>query len=192
MREGSRTFWSVFHSRLRADESPPCSPRFRELSGAGQRVPGRWTTSLCKSVPPQQSFGQVALAKHRQLPCRPSNLDYGGNAQLGQRASGGCSLFRPAILATCLSPHGDLAEELLHHVSPRKADHLVFFNPGDLEFPIGLNVLANVAPDFHQRLSADFPTTASFCVAPAVAGRYTLYSRARGCNNEISREVFRA
>jgi hypothetical protein len=46
-----------------------------------------------------------------------------------------------------IDPHGDLAEELLHHVPPRRADHLVYFNPGDLEFPIGLNVLANVAPD---------------------------------------------
>ena len=40
-----------------------------------------------------------------------------------------------------------MAEELLHHIPPKRADHLVYFNPGDLEFPIGLNVLANVAPD---------------------------------------------
>jgi Helicase HerA, central domain len=46
-----------------------------------------------------------------------------------------------------IDPHGDLAEELLNHVPPRRANHLVYFNPGDLEFPIGLNVLANVAPD---------------------------------------------
>ncbi len=30
---------------------------------------------------------------------------------------------------------------------PHRADHLCYFNPGDLEFPIGLNLLANVAPD---------------------------------------------
>jgi hypothetical protein len=46
-----------------------------------------------------------------------------------------------------IDPHGDLAEELLHHIPPRRADHLLYFNPGDLEFPIGLNLLANVAPD---------------------------------------------
>ena len=46
-----------------------------------------------------------------------------------------------------IDPHGDLAEELLHHVPPWRADHLVYFNPGDLEFPIGLNVLANVTLD---------------------------------------------
>lgn len=46
-----------------------------------------------------------------------------------------------------IDPHGDLAEELLHHIPPHRADHLVYFNPGDLEFPIGLNLLENVAPD---------------------------------------------
>ncbi len=46
-----------------------------------------------------------------------------------------------------IDPHGDLAEELFHHIPPKRADHLVYFNPGELEFPIGLNVLANVAPN---------------------------------------------
>jgi energy-coupling factor transporter ATP-binding protein EcfA2 len=46
-----------------------------------------------------------------------------------------------------IDPHGDLAEEILRHIPPHRADHLVYFNPGDIEFPIGLNLLANVAPD---------------------------------------------
>jgi Type IV secretion-system coupling protein DNA-binding domain len=46
-----------------------------------------------------------------------------------------------------IDPHGDLAEELLNHVPPCRTDHLCYFNPSDLEFPIGLNLLANVAPD---------------------------------------------
>lgn len=46
-----------------------------------------------------------------------------------------------------IDPHGDLAQELLHHIPPSRADHLVYFNPGDLDFPIGLNLLAGVAPD---------------------------------------------
>lgn len=46
-----------------------------------------------------------------------------------------------------IDPHGDLAGELLHHIPPSRADHLVYFNPGDLEFPVGLNLLANVPPD---------------------------------------------
>jgi hypothetical protein len=46
-----------------------------------------------------------------------------------------------------IDPHGDLAEDLLHHVPSWRADHLVYFNPADLDFPIGLNLLANVPPD---------------------------------------------
>jgi len=46
-----------------------------------------------------------------------------------------------------IDPHGDLAEELLDHIPPSRADHLVYFHPGDLDFPVGLNLLANVASD---------------------------------------------
>src|SRR5207302_6120830 len=46
-----------------------------------------------------------------------------------------------------IDPHGDPAEELFNHIPPWRADHLCYFNPGDLDFPIGLNLLANVAPD---------------------------------------------
>lgn len=74
---------------------------------------------------------------------------------IGKTGSGKTTLLRNMIIqhialghgVGVIDPHGDLAEELLHHVPPRRADHLVYFNPGDLEFPIGLNVLANVAPD---------------------------------------------
>ena len=74
---------------------------------------------------------------------------------IGKTGSGKTTLLRNLILqhialghgVGLIDPHGDLAEELLHHVPPRRADHLVYFNPGDLEFPIGLNLLANVAPD---------------------------------------------
>jgi energy-coupling factor transporter ATP-binding protein EcfA2 len=74
---------------------------------------------------------------------------------IGKTGSGKTTLLRNMIIQHIalghgigvIDPHGDLAEELLHHVPPRRADHLVYFNPGDLEFPVGLNVLANVAPD---------------------------------------------
>jgi hypothetical protein len=74
---------------------------------------------------------------------------------IGKTGSGKTTLLRNLIIqhialghgVGVIDPHGDLAEELLHHVPPWRADHLVYFNPGDLEFPVGLNVLANVAPD---------------------------------------------
>jgi Type IV secretion-system coupling protein DNA-binding domain len=46
-----------------------------------------------------------------------------------------------------IDPHGDLAEELLNHIPARRAKHLCYFNPGDLEFPVGMNPLWNVPPD---------------------------------------------
>jgi len=74
---------------------------------------------------------------------------------IGKTGSGKTTLLRNLIVQHILlghgvgviDPHGDLSEELLNHIPPRRADHLVYFNPGDLEFPLGLNVLANVAPD---------------------------------------------
>jgi hypothetical protein len=46
-----------------------------------------------------------------------------------------------------IDPHGDLAEEILNHIPPHRADHVVYFNPGDVEFPVGFNVLGDVSPD---------------------------------------------
>lgn len=74
---------------------------------------------------------------------------------IGKTGAGKTTLLRNLILqhialghgVGLIDPHGDLAEDLLHHIPPWRADHLVYFNPGDLEFPIGLNPLANVAPD---------------------------------------------
>jgi len=74
---------------------------------------------------------------------------------IGKTGSGKTTLLRNMLIQHILNghgvglidPHGDLAEELLHHIPPSRADHLVYFNPGDLEFPIGLNLLADVAPD---------------------------------------------
>ena len=74
---------------------------------------------------------------------------------IGKTGSGKTTLLRNLILqhiaqghgVGVIDPHGDLAEELLNHIPPNRSDHLVYFNPGDLEFPVGLNVIGSVAPD---------------------------------------------
>jgi len=90
---------------------------------------------------------------------RPFGISAGDQRQhlyiIGKTGSGKTTLLRNLIIqhvayghgVGLIDPHGDLAEELLNHIPPWRADHLVYFNPGDLEFPIGLNVLANVPPD---------------------------------------------
>jgi len=43
---------------------------------------------------------------------------------------------------TCLiDPHGDLAESILPHIPRKRADDVIIFDPGDLERPMGLNIL---------------------------------------------------
>ncbi|MCE9608839.1 MAG: type IV secretion system DNA-binding domain-containing protein [Chthoniobacter sp.] len=74
---------------------------------------------------------------------------------VGKTGSGKTTLLRNLIVqhlaaghgVGLIDPHGDLAEELLDCIPPHRADDLVYFHPGDLDFPIGLNLIANVAPD---------------------------------------------
>lgn len=74
---------------------------------------------------------------------------------IGKTGSGKTTLLRNLIIqhiafghgVGVIDPHGDLAEELLNHIPPNRADHLVYFNPGDLEYPIGMNVIGRVEPD---------------------------------------------
>ena len=40
-----------------------------------------------------------------------------------------------------IDPHGDMAETLLRHVPAERVNDVVYFNPDDLEHPIGLNLL---------------------------------------------------
>lgn len=74
---------------------------------------------------------------------------------IGKTGSGKTTLLRNMILqhielghgVGLIDPHGDLAEELLNHIPSRRADDLIYFNPGDLDFPIGLNLVGNTPPD---------------------------------------------
>ena len=64
---------------------------------------------------------------------------------IGKTGSGKTTLLRNLILqhimlghgVGVIDPHGDLAEELLNHIPPERTNHLAYFNPGDIEFPIG-------------------------------------------------------
>ena len=74
---------------------------------------------------------------------------------IGKTGSGKTTLLRNLIVQHVAAGHGvgliylhgDLAEELLDHIPRARTDDLVYFHPGDLDFPIGLNLFANVAPD---------------------------------------------
>ena len=74
---------------------------------------------------------------------------------IGKTGSGKTTLLRNMILQhlhrghglALIDPHGDFAEDVLDHFPTDRTSELVYFNPSDLEFPVGLNLLANVPPD---------------------------------------------
>jgi len=43
-----------------------------------------------------------------------------------------------------IDPHGDFSERLLDYIPPWRFDHVTYFNPSDVEHPIGLNPLADI------------------------------------------------
>ena len=45
-----------------------------------------------------------------------------------------------------IDPHGDMAETILRHIPKERLKDVVYFNPDDLEYPIGLNLL-ELAPN---------------------------------------------
>src|SRR3954470_2195288 len=71
---------------------------------------------------------------------------------IGKSGTGKTTLLRNLIVqdieagrgVAVIDVHGDLARELLEFIPPYRIDDVVFFNPEDSAFPIGLNPFAGV------------------------------------------------
>lgn len=71
---------------------------------------------------------------------------------LGKTGMGKTTLLENMILndinaghGVCyVDPHGDTAERLLDFIPPERINDVVYFNPADIDFPIGFNVLEAV------------------------------------------------
>ncbi len=46
-----------------------------------------------------------------------------------------------------IDPHGDTAEKILDYIPPHRINDVVYFNPADMEFPVGFNILETVSDD---------------------------------------------
>jgi hypothetical protein len=74
---------------------------------------------------------------------------------VGKTGSGKTTLLRNLIVQDIVAgrgvgvidPHGDLAYDLLNSIPPSRTDDVVYFDPADHEYPIGLNLLQSVSPD---------------------------------------------
>ena len=54
-----------------------------------------------------------------------------------------------------IDPHGDLCEAMVNYLPKSRADDLIYFDPGDLERPIGLNMLEGATPDEREFMSQE-------------------------------------
>ena len=53
-----------------------------------------------------------------------------------------------------IDPHGDLAQEVLNYIPSSRIPRTVYFNPADLDFPIGLNLLRGVPRDLRPLVAS--------------------------------------
>ena len=74
---------------------------------------------------------------------------------IGKSGAGKTTLLRNLILQDIeagrgvgfIDPHGDLAGDVLDHIPRRRVEDVVYFNPADAEYPVGLNLLKAGSPD---------------------------------------------
>jgi hypothetical protein len=74
---------------------------------------------------------------------------------VGQTGTGKSTFLENLALQDMLSgngfafvdPHGDTAEKLLSMVPKERAEDVIYFNPGDMEYPMGLNLFEFQNPD---------------------------------------------
>jgi hypothetical protein len=74
---------------------------------------------------------------------------------IGKSGTGKTTLLRNLILQDIcagngvgvIDPHGDLATELLNLIPRHRIEDVVYFNPADMKYPIGFNLLGQTLPD---------------------------------------------
>src|SRR2546421_8301693 len=74
---------------------------------------------------------------------------------VGKTGMGKTALLRNIILADIwrgagvgvIDPHGDLAEDIIDSIPPERSDHVVYFNPSDIEYPIAWNLVDTIPLD---------------------------------------------
>ena len=77
---------------------------------------------------------------------------------IGQTGTGKTTLLRNSILqdiamgkgVALLDPHGDLAEAIVDMVPSWRTNDVIYFNPADTEYPIGLNPVAKTDAERHH------------------------------------------
>ena len=89
--------------------------------------------------------------------------DRGGHVYIiGKTGTGKSTLIENMVIAdikagnglALIDPHGDLAENILHFVPEERINDVIYFNPGDIEYPIAFNPLETIHPDYHHLVAS--------------------------------------
>lgn len=86
---------------------------------------------------------------------------------IGKTGSGKSTLLRTMLVqdfeagrgVMLLDPHGDLAEELLNYIPPWRTGDVIYVNPSELSYSVGLNLLEHVPPDDRPLVAASVVAT---------------------------------
>ncbi|MFH1648466.1 MAG: type IV secretion system DNA-binding domain-containing protein [Patescibacteria group bacterium] len=81
---------------------------------------------------------------------------------LGKTGTGKTTLIENMVISdvkdgnglALIDPHGDLAENILHFIPEERVKDVIYFNPGDLEYPIAFNPLEKVPSDQHYLVAS--------------------------------------
>lgn len=81
---------------------------------------------------------------------------------IGKTGMGKTTLMENMILSDILAghgccyvdPHGDTAEKLLDYIPSNRINDVVYFNPADMEFPVGFNILETIREDQKHLVAA--------------------------------------
>ena len=58
-----------------------------------------------------------------------------------------------------IDPHGDLSEIILKYIPQERIDDVIYFNPGDTDFPIAFNPLHAIHPNHHHLVTSGLIAT---------------------------------
>src|SRR3989339_1692808 len=53
-----------------------------------------------------------------------------------------------------VDPHGDFAEKIIDFIPPHRINDVIYFNPSDIDFPIGFNILETVRPEYKHLVAS--------------------------------------
>lgn len=81
---------------------------------------------------------------------------------IGKTGTGKSTLIKNLLLqlihagrgVSLLDPHGDLSAELLDQIPPSRSQHVIYFNPSDLDHPPSFNLLAGAEPDSRHLIAS--------------------------------------